>query len=259
MTLEEQRQSIRHLLDERAVADSQATYYAFYHPDNKTRLVTYPANGIRARGYLCLSRTGIDLFRPLLTLRLPQQASEKDYDYEAAAELIKHALPFNSNAIISSPSEYQPILSGLLTVQQERKLKVLVLIPNRYQPVINVLVTRARSPNDHPRYIIKSANEVGTDTGNNVLASAGINWQSPNFAEIYVHTKSPHRRQGYGRSVVSALAGEIMEGGRKPIYVVDTNNSASIQLAESVGFVDTGVFWTLMEITVPDKEQGSPV
>jgi ribosomal protein S18 acetylase RimI-like enzyme len=251
MTLLEKRRSIRHLLDERAAADSQAAYYAFYHPDNKTRLVTYPADTSRARGYLCLSRTGIDLIRPLITLRLPIRAIETEFDYSATAELFKEALPINSNAIISSPSAYQPILSGLLTVQQERKLKVFVLEPNRYQPIINVLVTKARSPNDHSRYIIKSVNDEETNTGSTVFASAGINWQSPNFAEIYVHTKSPHRRQGYGRSVVSALAGEIVKSGRKPIYVVDTNNSASIQLAESVGFVDTGIFWTFMEITAP--------
>ena len=55
-----------------------AAYYALHHPDDKTTLVVPPtAEGQRANGYVALSRTGIDLFRPLVTMRLPQPASRR--------------------------------------------------------------------------------------------------------------------------------------------------------------------------------------
>ena len=62
---------IRPLLDEIKPADALASYYAFYHPDQKTSLILYPPAATVAQGYIALSRTGMDLFRPLLTMRLP--------------------------------------------------------------------------------------------------------------------------------------------------------------------------------------------
>ena len=62
------RRAIRALLDEHSPSDAAASYYAFYHPDRQTQLLPYPAGAERAQGYVALSRTGLDLFRPLLTL-----------------------------------------------------------------------------------------------------------------------------------------------------------------------------------------------
>ena len=71
MKLPDKRRAIRSLLDERNPADAQAIYYAYNHPDEKTQLITYPPEASVAKGYVCIARTGIDLFRPLLTMRLP--------------------------------------------------------------------------------------------------------------------------------------------------------------------------------------------
>ena len=70
--IQDKRRAIRHLLREDDPADAMAAYYALYHPDDKTTLVVPPTTeGQRANGYVALSRTGIDLFRPLVTMRLP--------------------------------------------------------------------------------------------------------------------------------------------------------------------------------------------
>ena len=95
--LSESRQAIRRLLDERLPADAIASYYAFYHPDHKTQLVTYPVGTGQVTGYVALSRTGMDLFRPLVTMRLPIA------DLEASADLIYQAMVPGSAVIISCP------------------------------------------------------------------------------------------------------------------------------------------------------------
>jgi predicted GNAT family acetyltransferase len=40
---------------------------------------------------------------------------------------------------------------------------------------------------------------------------------------------------------------ELLDSGRVPLYVVAEENQPSIQLAESVGFVDTGVRETILQ------------
>jgi len=237
MDLEPQRQAIQPLLDERQPADALASYYAFYHPDQKTSLVLYPPAAKTARGYIAVSRTGFDLFRPLLTMRLPLEE-------EADAELIQSALPADAPAILIAPESHGPILNALFNVQTENRLHVLVLDRGRFQPVINVLVTQEKTPDGLPRFVIRSR-----EGKNHVVASAGINWQTPLFAEISVFTESDQRRQGWGRSVVAALCQLILDSGRTPLYTVDESNRPSLKLAESTGFVDLGIRQHLFQAT----------
>jgi ribosomal protein S18 acetylase RimI-like enzyme len=229
--LAHQRQSIRHLLNENNPADAMAAYFALYHPDAKTQLFLYPPDARTATGYLARSKTGIDLFRPLITLRLPPQ------DFAGSAALVAQALAPGAGIILSAPVIYQPLLRALFDVHKEERLCIYALDPNRFQPEINVLVTRTTSVNELPRFIIESRGERGM---NEVVASAGLNWQSSHFAEISVNTRPQHRRRGWGRSVVAALVQHVLSTGRIPIYVVSEDNEASIGLAEGVGFVDTG-------------------
>lgn len=229
--LAQQRQSIRHLLNENNPADAMAAYFAFYHPDAKTQLFLYPPDAKTPTGYLTRSKTGMDLFRPLITLRLPPQ------DFEGSAALVAQALAPGASVILSAPVIYEPLLRALFEVHKEEWLRVYVLDPGRFQPEINVLVTRTTSVNELPRFIIESQTEGGTSE---IVASAGLNWQSPRFAEIAVNTRPQHRRRGWGRSVVSTLVQHVLATGRTPTYVVSEENEASIRLAEGVGFVDTG-------------------
>lgn len=235
MDLESRRRAIRPLLDEIKPKDALASYYAFYHPDRKTSLALHPPAAKTAKGYVALSRTGMDLFRPLLTMRLP-------IDDEASAELVQTALPVDAPAILIAPESHGPILKALFDVQSEERLHILVLDRGRYQPVINVLVTQEKTPDGLPRFVIRSRQDE-----NRVVASASINWQTPIFAEISVATESDQRRQGWGRSVVAALCQYILESGRTPLYTVGENNRPSIKLAESSGFVDLGIRQLLLQ------------
>jgi ribosomal protein S18 acetylase RimI-like enzyme len=237
MDLEAQRRAIRPLLDERQPADALASYYAYYHPDQKTSLVLYPPGEKIARGYIAISRTGLDLFRPLLTMRLPLEE-------EVDAELIQSALPVNAPAILMAPENHTPILNALFNVQTDSRLYVLVLDRGRFETGINVLVTQEKTPDGLPRFVIRSRQEK-----NHVVASASINWQTPLFAEISVFTESDQRRQGWGRSVVAALCQHILDSGRTPLYMVDESNQPSVKLAESAGFADLGIRKHLFQAT----------
>jgi hypothetical protein len=229
--------AIRHLLDERSPADAAASYYAFYHPDGQTQLLPYPAGVERAQGYVALSRTGLDLFRPLLTLRLPIQ------DMAVSANVIYHELAPGTAVILLAPHTYLPLLQALFEIHSEEHLDVLMLDRGRFEPIINVLVTSSAGPNGLPRFIIRNTGSPEQE----VVASSGINWQTPHFAEISVNTVSSHQRQGWGTSVAAAMVNYLLENGRTPLYAVAVNNTASRQLAQSMGFTNSGASQVLLQ------------
>ncbi|MDJ0757114.1 MAG: GNAT family N-acetyltransferase [Ardenticatenaceae bacterium] len=239
MPLEKQRQAIRLLLDEQNPGDGMAAYYAFHHDQARTNLIIEPADAQpgKARGYVAISQTGMDLFRPLLTMRLPLQ------DVELSANLLKQALPTASEAYLTCPVAYHPLVKAFYEVLKEEQLALYVLNSSRFKPIINVLVTREDSFG-RPRFVIKQNDQAQRVT----LAAAGLNWQSPYFAEIAVRTAAGYRRQGYGISVVSALTQEILKSGRRPLYAVSLNNVGSVDLARQLGFEDTGYRQMMLEV-----------
>lgn len=243
----EKRRQIQALLYERSPADAQAAYYALHHPDEKTQLFTLANSDGLAEGYLCMSRTGMDLFRPLLTMRLPFSSASAGVNPESAASLLYSALPAGTSVIMSVPQDYYPIVSALFELQSEQRMRIMVLDQERYEPIVNVLVTQTETYNGLPRFLVRSSAGSSGRGSAEIAASAGLNWRSPHFAEIYVHTKPAFRRRGFGRSVVAALVENTLTSGRIPLYAVDAENDASIQLAESVGFVDTGATDILLE------------
>lgn len=238
------RRAIRPLLDERDPADAAAAYYAFYHADNRTRLFVYPSAAARARGYAAVSRTGIDLFRPLVTLRLPED------DLEGAADLMYEALSPQTAAFIHAPLDYSPLLHAFFEVQSERSLYLYRLDRRRFEPEINVLVTRSDTPDGLPRFVVRPTHP---DSEGEIGASATVNWQSPHFAEVAVYTNPTYRKRGWGRSVVSSLVQHLLESGRTPLYEVTQENRPSIQLARTVGFMNTGAEKVLLEGTLRSR------
>ncbi|MCP4356812.1 MAG: GNAT family N-acetyltransferase [Chloroflexi bacterium] len=224
----ERQRGIRHLLDEQNPADAMAAYFAFYHDEAKTILRPYPSETNRAEGYVCLSRTGMDLFRKLVTMRLPLS------DMQASTDLIYQAMQPGSAVILSIPEPYNPLIQALFEVASEEKLRLFALRATRFEPIINVLITQDRGANGLPRFLIRDR-----QNSNVAAASAGLNWQTRRFAEISVNTHPQYRRQGYGRSVVAAMANYLLSNGRTPLYAVSEGNQASIQLAQQVGFQDT--------------------
>jgi predicted GNAT family acetyltransferase len=69
---------------------------------------------------------------------------------------------------------------------------------------------------------------------------AGVNWQSPAFAELYVHTDATVRQRGWGESVASVVTQAVLASGRTPLYLVESDNDPSRALAQKLGYVDTG-------------------
>lgn len=231
------RRAIRHLIDERSPANAAASYYALHHPDAQTQLLPYPANAERAQGYVALSRTGLDLFRPLLTLRLPIQ------DMATSIEVIYQTLVPGTAVILLAPVTYLPLLQALFEIHAEEQLDVLVLDRARFEPIVNVLVSSTIGPNGQPRFVIRNNSGREQET----VAASGINWQTPRFAEISVNTTPSQQRQGWGKSVVAAMVHYLLENGRTPLYSVSSQNTASQQLARSVGFVSSGASKVMLQ------------
>lgn len=240
MTLATARRAIRPLLDQTAAADATAVYYAFHHPESRVQLIPYPPDADQALGYIALARTGIDLFRPLLTLRLPEAP-------EQAAEMFYDNLAPGTSLFIQAPASYGPLLAAFFEMQREQQLLLFRLDTSRFQPEVNVLVTRSDTPDGLPRFIVRPTS--GGSRGD-VAASATVNWQSPRFADIAVYTEPQQRGRGWGRTVVAALVNHLLQTGRTPLYHVEPNNEASLQLARSVGFVNTLSESLWLEVTL---------
>jgi RimJ/RimL family protein N-acetyltransferase len=120
----------------------------------------------------------------------------------------------------------------LLTVNSPTRLLLYRLDPGRLEPVVNILVRGATSPDGLPRFEIRS--------GENLLAAAGVNWQSSAWAEIFVQTDPAVRERGFGKSVCAALCRELLARKKEVLFAVEQDNLPSIRLAEGLGFVDTG-------------------
>lgn len=241
MNLTDIRRRLQNLLNEQQPADAIESYYAFHHPDERTRIVLLSPEASRPEGYIAFSQTGFDLFRPMVTWRLPLS------DLERSTDFIYQTMTPEMPVILLTPIDYLPLVHTWFEVQREEMLQVLVLDRGRYEPVINVLVTQAESGNEWPRFVIRAPN--GT-----VAASALLNWESRHFAEIAVHTQANYRGRGWGRSVVASLCQYVLERGRIPLYAVNPDNAPSLSLAERVGFVDTGLRSTMVEAVLRPRQ-----
>ncbi len=222
-SVHEQRTLVRRLLDDSSAADAPTAYYALFHDPARSTLFTTQDSAGQVVGFSGRFQTGIDLFRPLVTL-ICQRA-------EIAADLLAQALvPEHPYILFTGLSQY-PLVGGNFEIDNHRILHIYRLDVRRFQPVINVLVRQEKAPGGTPRGVIES---------NGLRAVAGVNWQSPAFAELYVHTDPAVRQRGWGESVASAVTQAILAGGRIPLYLVESDNEPSRALAEKLGYVDTG-------------------
>lgn len=231
----QKRQSIQHLLNPLSAADALTSYYALYHPPDRTTLLVHPSQGTtnQVDGFLALCRTGMDLFRPLVTLRA--------IDKQVAAELMQNSLPPEMAVMIAVAPDLGPVVEALFTMGNEVVASVYRLERYDFRPIINVLVMRAPSPDGSPRFVIRGQSfDRGARPVGPVLATAGVNWRSPHFAEVYVHVEAQARGRGLGKSVVSALSNWLVGQNVTPLYMVSDTDEPSAQLASSLGFRDTG-------------------
>jgi GNAT superfamily N-acetyltransferase len=234
-TIIQQRRHIQHLLDTNSPADGLATYYALFHPPERTTLTVHRDTAGRVDGFLVLCRTGMDLFRPLLTMRVQSR--------EVAADLLEKQLPTHSAVMIVIPLGLRPVIEAFFSIGGESVSQVYELRRGDFRPVINVLVTRSPTPGGDPKFVIRGQSfDRGAQPTGPALATAGINWRSPRFAEIYVHTEPAARGRGLGKSVASAVSNWLLEQGITPIYTATDDPDHSVRLALGLGFTPTGAY-----------------
>ena len=219
------RSAIRPLLSDHSTADALAAYYALYHPAERSELFLQPADPAAGppRGFLTRARTGMDLFRPLVTGRL--------HDDETARLLFERGLAAGRPAYLTLLEHEAHWANKYLQITDAELHRIYRYAPQNYQSEINVLVVTSTGADGLPHCEIRASDRSG--------AVAGINWQSPRYAEVYVYTDPAVRGRGWGKAVVRALVSLILKSGRLPLYVVAESNEYSIRLAEAVGFVDT--------------------
>ncbi len=217
-TLSEQRKLIANMVDANSAADAPTAYYGLYHDPSRSALFSREGEGFVGR-----FQTGVDLFRPVVCMRC--------WRAEPAADLMAEALAVGRPYIFFSNLNQLALIGGSLNISNERILSIYVLDRARFTPTINVLVVNKTAPDGTPRCEIHSGG---------LQAYAGVNWQSPGFAEVYVHTEPEARQRGWGRSVVAACTARVLQNGRIPIYLVEPNNEASVSLATGLGYIDTG-------------------
>jgi len=219
-----QRLKVRPLLHLSTPADALFVYYAFYHAPRRTRLHVHEDGAGHADGFVAVCQTGQRLFQPTVVLRTP--------DTRAAVELLHQALvPGRPYYLITTP-DLRDAVAGVVDIEQPEIHHIYRLDLLRFQPAINVLVVAEQGLDDRPRFVIRSQGKV--------VVEAGVNWYSPHFAEVFVHTAPAAQRRGWGRAVLEACTTWIIRSARQPLYIASEGNGPSIALAEAAGYVDTG-------------------
>jgi len=223
-TLEYMRSSARELLNEFDAADGLAVYYTLHHDPKRTQLFVHRNGDDAVDGFLVRCQTGMDLFRPLITLRARGSASIKP--------LLTEGLQPNRPCIMVFPKNLLERVRPYVSLDNMTVNHIFRFDPSQYRSEINVLVLHSTSPDGLPRTEIKRGDEV--------IAAAGVNWASPDFAEIFVNVETDEQMKGLGRAVLTGLVTDLLKRRVTPLYVTAEDNEASLKLATRAGFVDTG-------------------
>jgi GNAT superfamily N-acetyltransferase len=222
--LNEKRRKIRPLLSSADPADALTGYYALWHDPRRTQLTLHRVQG-QVDGFVAVCQTGVDLFRPLAVLRAP--------DEKAVGELLRRAFAPGRPFQVVVPVILASAVREHVEIARSSLTHVYRLDPTRFQPVINVLVQRVTGADGTPRFEIESQGRLA--------AMSGTNWRSPAFAEVFVYVHPSGRGRGWGKSVVSACTASLLEERLRPLYMVEEGNQASRHIAESLGYIDTGL------------------
>jgi len=215
-----QRELIRPLLVPDDPADAMTAYYALSHDPRRVRLTLHRTPTGRVDGFLAVCQTGRDLFVPVLVMR----ASEHDVD-----DLLYGALvPSRPHTLVTLPALSESVQAAVI-VDKQQVNRIYELDVSSFRPVINVMVQPGQSAF---RYEIH--------TQGRVVAAAGVNWRSAHLADMYVYTEQGFKGRGWGKAVGAACVRDLLAARIRPLYTVSEDNLASLRLAESLGFQDSG-------------------
>lgn len=223
--LNNKRRAIRPLLSPTDPADALASYYALWHDPRRTQITVHHDDQERVVGFVAVCQTGADLFRPLVTLRGP--------DTVVIGKLLRAALVPNRSYRIVVPVTMASLVREHLDLTATHLTQIYRLNPIDFQPIVNVLVQRVVAADGSPRFQIESQGQLA--------AMSGTNWRSPAFAEVFVYVHPQGRGRGWGKSVVSACTADLLEARLSPLYLVEMENTASIHIAEGLGYRETGL------------------
>lgn len=223
LPINQARHLLHGMLDETSAVDAPSAYYALYHDPKRSVVFLRQDAQRRVLGYVGRFQTGIDLFRPVVNLHC--------WSPDVTADLLAEALKPGWSYLLFAKLNQLALVGGSMQVHHERILSIYALDPSRFKPQINVLLVHKTTPDGFPRVEINS---------NGIHAVAGINWQSPGFAEIYVNVDPEARQKGWGIAVVTGITERILSSGRLPLYLVEPSNEPSVRLARGAGYIDTG-------------------
>ena len=182
-TLESKRQIARALLNEYDVADALASYYALHHDPGRTELFIDYNGQNELAAFLVRCQTGLDLFRPVVTMRARGSA--------VSLQLLQDGLLPGRPHLLVVPEVLVAKLEPHLDLTGTTRNLVLRLDPALFKPKINVLMVESVDMDGNPRCEIRRGDEI--------RAISGVNWRSPDFAELYVHVGDQWRGRGWGR------------------------------------------------------------
>ena len=206
-SIDQLRSVIRPMLDDRSTADALAVYYALHHPADRTELFLHPSDPAAGppRGFLVRARTGMDLFRPLVTARL--------HDAETAGTLFERGLIAGRPVYLTLPEDEARWANKYLQMTEVELHRIYRYMPENYQPEINVLVTASTGADGLPHCEIRAADRAGAVAGGQ-LAVAALR------RGLRLH-RSGRARPRLGQVGGASTGGvTILKSGRLPLYVV---------------------------------------
>jgi hypothetical protein len=212
------------LLNLQSPADATAAYYALDHPAERVRIFVEVAGNGSPRGFLVLAQTGLDLFRRLV---VPFAGSPF-----VLASLLRTALEPGRPVLLLLPLEQQTWIEGWLDLSEIRVSDMYRLHTAHFQPVLNVLLSTSISPQGGSRF------EVRSPAGG--AAAAGTNWSGSRYAEVYLETDIDGRARGFAKSVLAAIAGQLLSERLVALYRIDETDAVAQAEAFEVGFRRTG-------------------
>jgi len=207
-----------------APSDALFVYYAFYHDVDRTDLYVHEDEQGRADGFVTVCQTGQRLFTPTVLLRTAKT--------DVAAGLLEQALVSGRPYYLITTPDLRDVATRVMEIEQPSFNHIYHLDLLRLASEINVMVTPERGASGLPRFVIRAQEDI--------VAESGVSWYSPHFAEVFVRVEAAARERGWGRAVLTACTRWVIRASRRPVYIVNEGNEASLALAKSVGYVDTG-------------------